>query len=83
MCLTFDKKHPWLAVDSSKGCPLVSIIRNDFDYLGDNCFTAGLDVQYKPTKHQFPNEPEELRQFRGHRWKPLCKENSDLSGLFL
>ena len=46
------------------------------------CFTAGWDVQYEPTKNQFTDEPEKLRQFRDHRWKALGEENSDLLGLF-
>ena len=31
-----------------------------------NICTAGLSVNYKPTKNQFASEPEELRQFRDH-----------------
>ena len=45
--------------------------------------TAGLDIQYEPTKNQFFNEPEGLRHFRDHRWKALGEENSDLLCLFL
>ena len=44
--------------------------------------TAGLDVQYEPTKKQFANEPEGLRHFRDHRWKALGKENLDLLCIF-
>ena len=44
--------------------------------------TAGLDVQYEPTKNQFFNEPEGLRHFRDHRWKALGEENPDLLGIF-
>ena len=44
---------------------------------------AGLDLKYNPTKNQFADTPEGLRQFLDHRWKALGKENSDLSGLFL
>ena len=44
--------------------------------------TAGLDVQYEPTKNQFSDEPEGLQQFRDHRWKALGKENPDLPGIF-
>ena len=40
--------------------------------------TAGLDVQYEPTKNQFTDKPEGLRQFRDHRWKALGKENPNL-----
>ena len=40
-----------------------------------NVCTAGLSVNYKPTKNQFASEPEELRQFRDHRWKSLGEKN--------
>ena len=44
--------------------------------------TAGLDIQYEPTKNQFANEPEGLRHFRDHRWKALGEENPDLLCIF-
>ena len=44
--------------------------------------TAGLDSQYKHTKHWFPNEQEGLQQFRGNHWKALGEENPDLLGIF-
>ena len=40
--------------------------------------TAGLDVQYKPTKKQFTNEPEGIRPFQGHQWKALGEKNLNL-----
>ena len=46
-------------------------------------YTAGLVVQYEPTKHRFTNETEGLRQCRDHRWTALGEENSDLPGPFV
>ena len=45
--------------------------------------TAGLDVEYKPAKNQFSNEPKGLQHFLDHRWKALGEENLNLLGLFL
>ena len=44
--------------------------------------TAGLPISETHTNNQFADEPEEIRQFRDHRWKALGEKNSDLSGLF-
>ena len=44
----------------------------------DDHLTAGLDVQYEPTKNQFIYEPERLRHFRDHLWEALGEENPNL-----
>ena len=46
------------------------------------CHTAGLNIRVMRMKNQIFNKPEGLRQFRDHRWKALCKENSDLPCTF-
>ena len=45
--------------------------------------TAGLDAQYEPTKNQFQNEPEGLRQFQDHHRKAFGEENPNILGPIL
>ena len=65
--------HPERWFQILYGSLLVTKISNFFMH-----YTAGLDIQYEPTKNQFTNETEGLRHFRDHRWKALDEENSDL-----
>ena len=46
-----------------------------------NAITAGLDLQYEPTKKNC-RRTGYILQFQGNRWKALGEENSDLSGIF-